>query len=144
MTEDFFIELAAFIPTYPIIKKWNKINNSIFPPTNCTDIVVWDKAGTLGSTLGLPKKNSTKCLFYEKHLRCLPSYLIGVFVGLLLGDANISITGKNGNPRIAFKQSIINFPFFWITFCILSHYCSVMPYLDKTKVKGTTTLWFTF
>lgn len=88
MTEDFFIELAAFIPTYPIIKKWNKINNSIFPPTNCTDIVVWDKTGTLGSTLGLPK-----IIKYLRDITYIPSYLIGVFVGLILGDASKSLQG---------------------------------------------------
>jgi hypothetical protein len=73
---------------------------------------------------------------YLRGITYIPSYLIGVFVGLLLGDANISISGKNGNPRISFKQSIINFPFFWTTFCMLSHFCSAMPYLDKTKVRG--------
>lgn len=137
MTEEFFIELAAFIPSYPVIKRWNKIHNSIFPPTNCTDLVVWNEAGTLGSTLDLPK--ITK---YLRDITYIPSYLIGVFVGLLLGDANISITGKNGNPRIAFKQSIINFPFFWTTFCMLSHFCSAMPYLDKTKVRGKIEIYY--
>ena len=121
------------------------VRDSIFPPTTCTALVVWNQPGTLGSTIGIPK--ITKFL---RDITYIPSCLIGVFIGLLLGDANINTTGKKGNPRVAFKQSIINFPafnqkggkslrhfpFFWMTFWLLSHYCSSLPYLDHTTIKG--------
>lgn len=96
--ELFSIKLAAMVPMFPVVNRWNKIHNSIFPPTTCTDLVVWDQPGTLGSTIGIPK--ITK---YLRDLTYIPSYLIGVFIGLLLGDANINTTGKKGNPRVAFK-----------------------------------------
>ena len=41
------------IPLVPTINKWNKIDISIFPKTNCTAITVFN--GKLDSTLGLPR-----------------------------------------------------------------------------------------
>jgi hypothetical protein len=41
----------------------------------------------------------------------IPNFLMSVMVGLLLSDAHIRIDPRAGmNPRLAFKQSIINFP----------------------------------
>jgi hypothetical protein len=42
------------------------------------------------------------------------------------------------NARFGFKQSIINFPYYWHIFIILSHYCSAYPYFTKTRVRGKT------
>ena len=46
-------ELNFILPAIPIINKWNKVNKSIFPKTNCTAIVTFNRK--LDSTLGLPK-----------------------------------------------------------------------------------------
>lgn len=47
------------VPPLPIIKKWNKTDVSIFPPTDCTALVVYNGRGNLGSTVGLPKFTNT-------------------------------------------------------------------------------------
>ena len=140
MTGD-IIHLAAFVPVIPVLNRWENIHKSIFPFTTCTDLVVWNKPGTLGSTLGLPK--FTKFLRYSVFI---PDYLIGVFVGLFISDASLTMATSNSNPRMAFKQSIINFPFFWSTFMLLSHYIAGMPYQDWTtlKVNGKTYLAIRF
>lgn len=91
----------------PTLNPWQKIHKSIFPTTNCKDLVLYNEPGTLGTTIGLPKL--TKFLRYSTYI---PNYLMGIFVGLILGDASLTIATKNGNPRMSFKQSIINFPFF--------------------------------
>ena len=57
--------------------------------------------------LGLPK--ITK---FIRDCTYIPDYLLGVIVGIVLGDASLTYQVPNGNPRIGFKQSIINFPFF--------------------------------
>ena len=41
------------LPSIPKINRWNKIEVSIFPPTNCGSILLFN--GKLKSTLGLPK-----------------------------------------------------------------------------------------
>ncbi len=87
--ELFSIKLIAMVSMYPVVNKWNKIHNSIFPLTTCTDLVVWNQPGTLGSTIGILK--ITK---YLRDLTYIPSYLIGVYIGFLLRDANINTTGK--------------------------------------------------
>ena len=41
------------LPSIPKINRWNKIEVSIFPTTNCGSILLFN--GKLKSTLGLPK-----------------------------------------------------------------------------------------
>lgn len=126
------IAMMVLIPVMPKINSWQKIHNSIFPYTSCTSLVVWGSTNTLGSTLGLAK--ITKFIRYSTYI---PSYLVGIFVGLLLSDSSLTIATHNSNPRIALKQSIINFPFLWGTYILLSHYASSLPYADWTILKAT-------
>lgn len=105
------------IPAIPIINKWNKVNKSIYPYTNCTAIVLFNSK--LDSTLGIPR--ITK---FIRDLTYLNSRSLEVLVGILLGDAYLKLGNKNNNVRIAFKQSIINFPLMWTVFTELSHFCS--------------------
>jgi hypothetical protein len=123
--------IAPIYPNIYSLPKWVNINKSIFPDTKCTQIVVWNKPHSIGSTLGLPK--FTK---YLKSITYIPSKILSIFVGLLLSDAGLSKQKKSINARLGFKQSIIHFSFFWTTFNKLSHYCSSIPYTDNGRIKG--------
>jgi hypothetical protein len=59
---------------------------------------------------------------------------LGVFIGILLGDANFNGRRGTRNIRISFKQSIINFPYMWQVFTMLSHYCSSVPRFECSKL----------
>ena len=86
------IAMSALVPAVPVINRWQKIHTTIFPPTSCTDLVVWAAPGSLSTTLGFPK--------WTKFIRdstFIPHYLVGVFVGLLLGDTSISKSTKKSN-----------------------------------------------
>jgi hypothetical protein len=113
------------------LPKWININNSIFPKTNCTSLVVWNNTNTIGSTLDYSK--FTK---YIRDITYIPSYHLSVLVGLLLSDAGLSKQTKSKNARLGFKQSLIHFPFFFSTFNILSHFCSSVPYCDNALLKN--------
>lgn len=96
--------MSYIIPAIPIINKWNKVNKSIYPNTNCTSIVLFNSK--LDSTLGIPR--ITK---FIRDLTYLNTRSLEILVGILLGDAYLKLDANNNNVRIAFKQSIINFPF---------------------------------
>jgi len=98
------MELNFILPTITMINKWNKVNKSIFPKTNCTAIVTFN--GKLDSTLGLPR--ITK---FIRDLTYLNTISLGLLIGLILGDAYFKKGINSTNVRIGFKQSIINFPF---------------------------------
>jgi len=66
----------------------------------------------------------------------LSSFHLGVMVGVLLGDAYIRKGGDNRNARILFGQSLVNFPYLWFVFTLLSPYCAGLPYLDSSVIKG--------
>lgn len=117
------------LPAIPIVKKWNKTSVSIFPPTNSTAIILFNR--TLESTIGLPK--ITK---YIRYLTYLNTFSLDIFVGIILGDATIKKGRNNTNVRISFKQSIINFPFLWTVFTNLSHFCKALPRFEIANFKG--------
>ena len=112
----------------PVVNRWNKINNNLFPETNCLAIVPFNKE--LYSTIGLPR--ITK---YLRDITYLNSTSLDILVGLLLGDAYFKKGANNSNIRIGFKQSIINFPFFWDVFAKLSHFCSSFPRAEIARLK---------
>jgi len=122
--------MSYIIPAIPIINKWNKVNKSIYPNTNCTSIVLFNSK--LDSTLGIPR--ITK---FIRDLTYLNIRSLEVLVGILLGDAYLKLGANNNNVRIAFKQSIINFPFMWTVFTELSHFCSSIPRFDRVYLKST-------
>lgn len=128
-------EINSFIlPVLPKLldlPKWIKIDKSIFPKTSCTSIVVWNNYPSLGSTLGLAKLTK-----YIRDITYIPTFHLGILVGLLLSDAGLSKQRNSKNARLGFKQSMIHFPFFWSTFMLLSHFCSSIPYVDNAKLKG--------
>jgi len=70
--------MSYLIPAIPIINKWNKVNKSIYPNTNCTAIVLFNSK--LDSTLGIPR--ITK---FIRDLTYLNTRSLEVLVGILLG-----------------------------------------------------------
>ena len=122
--------LNLLLPAIPIINKWNLVNKSIFPITNCTAIVPFN--GKLNSTLGLPK--ITK---FIRDLTYLNTISLDLLIGLILGDAYIKKGNNSVNIRIGFQQSIINFPFMWAVYIGLAHYCSSLPRFDVAYLKST-------
>ena len=117
------------IPLVPTINKWNKIEISIFPKTNCTAITIFN--GKLDNTLSLPRLTK-----FIKDITYLNIQSLDVFVGILLGDAYLKKGKGKVNVRIGFKQSIINFPFLWLVYTELIHYFSTLPRFEFAKVKG--------
>lgn len=128
-------EINSFIiPVLPIVldlPKWIKIDKSIFPKTSCTSIVIWNNYPTIGSTLGLAKLTK-----YIRDITYIPTFHLSILIGLLLSDAGLSKQKNSKNARLGFKQSMIHFPFLWLTFMLLSHFCSSIPYHDNAKLKG--------
>lgn len=112
------------------IKRWWNVNKSIFPPTNCTSIVVWNGMNTTGLTVGLPKFT-----LFLKLSQALTYYQYSTVVGLLLSDAILRVH-KLPTARLIFKQSIVNFKYFLFVWSILGCLCSSMPYLEYTKLQG--------
>lgn len=115
------------VPSIPKINRWNKIDISIFPPTNSTQIVPFN--GKLDSTLGQPKFTQ-----FLRDITYLNTESLSIFVGIILGDANFNSNKSGKNVRISFKQSIINLPYMFEVFNKLSHYCSSLPRLEYTKL----------
>jgi hypothetical protein len=81
----FNLFILPVFPSLASLPRWVKVNNSIFPKTNCTSLVVWNNPFTIGSTLGYSK--FTK---YIRDITYIPSYHLSVLVGLLLSDACLS------------------------------------------------------
>lgn len=69
----------------------------------------------------------------------IPGHLIGVFVGCMLGDAYMD--NRPGRAtRFSLKQSIINFPFLWTAYTMLSSFCGVYPRLITDKLSYSVEL----
>lgn len=115
------------LPILPKINKWNKIDLSLFPNTNCIKIACFNKK--LDSTIGIGK--ITK---YIRDITYLNTNSLDVIIGLILGDAYLRKGGKNTNVRLGFKQSIINFPFMWKVYTELCHYCSSLPRFEVATI----------
>jgi LAGLIDADG DNA endonuclease family len=131
---DLFLGLISYSFIIPIFPKVPKTMKSFFTPNSCTSLVIWDSI-SLGSTIGLPKFPN-----FLRGLTSIPSYYLSVITGILLGDASIRRSASNHNARLGFSQSITNhFEYFWHVFTILAHYCSFLPYLDKTTLKNGKT-----
>lgn len=120
----------AIVPLAPVISRWHKIYNSLYPHTDCTALVVWGQPHTLGSTLGIAK--ITK---FIRDITFVPVHNIGVIVGCMLGDANFRVS-TTGNVRFILKQSIVNFHVVWAAFVHLVHYCASVPALETSILNG--------
>ena len=72
---------------------------------------------------------------WERELILMNQIQRSIIIGLILGDAWIQKRG-GWNPRVGFKQSIINFQYLWIVFVQLSSLCSGYPWLVKNIKRG--------
>lgn len=120
----------AVVPLAPVISRWHKIHNSLYPPTDCTALVVWGQPYTLSSTLGISK--ITK---FIRDTTYIPLHNVGVMVGCMLGDAHFRVS-TTGNVRFMLKQSTVNFPVVWTAFMYLSHYCASAPARAQSILGG--------
>jgi hypothetical protein len=94
----------------------------------CKALVLWGSQDFLVSSIGFS-------MFSPKisNLIQIPPYIEGILIGLLLSDAWVSFASATSkNARIGFKQGMINFPYFWHVFILLSHYCSSYPQLTSS------------
>jgi hypothetical protein len=70
----------------------------------------------------------------------LPPFYYSVIVGLILSDGWLVFAYiTNKNARLGFKQSLVNFGYFWFVFNLLSHYWSSYPHLVSGLREGTKT-----
>jgi hypothetical protein len=100
---------------------------------NCRSLVIY--GSNLGSTLGIGRfSKSLKNLIY---LYLSPNSY-SILVGKLLSDGTLEKSSLNSNTRFRFKQSIDRSYYVIESFIHLSHYCSNIPYLTKSKRKGKT------
>jgi heme/copper-type cytochrome/quinol oxidase subunit 1 len=107
---------------FPRSKKYLPDNN------NCRKIIIYGQ--NLTTTIGYPP--------YTSIVRCMvdiPNYLMPMFVGLIISDGWLQIN-KSGNTRFSLKQSIDKFYFIFYCFMKLSHYCSNLPFITNTNLKG--------
>jgi len=83
-------------------------------------------------------------MFFKQKLTRIESILIkltprvkSIIIGLILSDGWLQKRG-HWNPRVGFKQSIINFPYFWHIYNELAYLCSGSPMFGKSIIRGKT------
>jgi len=93
-------------------------------------LTIWEKPLNL-SSMNTKQKLSN----IERNQIKLTNRLKSILIVILLSDGWIR-KNKKWNPRIGFKQSIINFKYFWVVFEEISVLCSNFPYLTVTTCRG--------
>lgn len=101
---------------------------------NSTSMIIY---GTfLGSTVG-ERWTAAPLRRAYWFLENVPSYILGIFVGLLLSDGSLQLRKGRRNALFIFTQSLSHFPYFWFVFTLLSHFCPSLPYVYAFKRRGT-------
>jgi hypothetical protein len=98
--------------------------------TSCNQLTLWNKS--LGSTSMFLKQKLTSI---ERNLIQLTPRVKSIIIGLILSDGWLQKRG-HWNPRIGFKQSIVNFPYFWHNYNELAYLCSGLPTLGRALKRG--------
>jgi len=70
-------------------------------------------------------------------LETIPSYILGVIVGLLLSDGYLQLRKGRVNARLGIGQSLSHFEYVWFVFSLLSHFCESLPHLCSQTRKGS-------
>lgn len=110
-----------------VYKKFSKSNWYYLPPNvSNTELVIY--GSNLCSTVGYPKVTEI-----IRHTVNIPLNLRSILVGILISDAWMQIN-KGGNSRLAFKQSLDHFEYFFFIYSKFSHYCSAPFKLSKTSL----------
>lgn len=112
-----------------MVNKWARLNESYWPATNCTALVPIETNYTLGNTLGLPRLSK-----FIRDITYINFFVLALLIGVMLGDGHLR--RWNTSARFVFKQSIINFHFFWDVFIHLIHYVASMPSGGKQMLNG--------
>lgn len=110
--------------------KFNCLNYSTNTKTSSNQLTIWDKQLGFSSMFLKPKLTNI-----EKSFIKLTQRVKSIIVGLILSDAWLQKKG-HWNPRIGFKQSLINFPYFWHVYNELAFLCSGLPIFSKAITRG--------
>jgi len=98
-------------------------------------LVVWGEPGTLGTSFDQLWSAAERAIWVIDRV---PPYLLGVIVGLILSDGNLSFSNhRNLNARLLFKQSMSHFPYFWFVFWLCAPLCQSMFKFGTSIRKGT-------
>lgn len=141
ITQYFISYTLKFTPPLSLSKKYNsdnQINNSFQGKENCKALILWNDSKNSG--FRMQKGILTK---YERDLIKLTNYHLSIMVGLLLSDAHIQ-KRQNWNPRIQLKVSFKNFSYLWEVYNTLSVYCSGLPFLGKSQLRGKSHISISF
>lgn len=134
--EMFLVNTSVIAPTIIIGKRWANIYKPkhIGKPTTCTELTIWNSSNSMGSTRGY------KASYFIRMFTGIPSYHVGVLVGLLLGDASVTTFSKQHTwcARIIFSQSIIHFPYVWHVYQIIMAFCQSFPGVNYHHLKTGT------
>jgi hypothetical protein len=116
----------------PSSKSFSNINTrrNLSTNTYCKQITLWNKQIGFSSMSFKQKLTNNDKI----HLNLTPR-VKSIIIGLILSDAWIQKKG-HWNTRIGFKQSIINFPYFWHIYSELGYLCSGLPMFAKTVTRG--------
>jgi len=91
---------------------------------------LWNKP--LGYSSMIPK---SKLNYIERDMLQLTTRVRSIIIGLLLSDGWLQKRG-HWNPRIALKQSIINFSYLWFVYNELAYLCSGSIFFGKSTMRG--------
>lgn len=98
--------------------------------TVCLELTLWNKP------LGLSSFNPiSKLSAFERNMLKLTPRARSIIIGLILSDGWMQKRG-HWNPRLGFKQSVINFPYIWCVYNELAYLCSGPLYNSKTIKRG--------
>src|ERR1700692_1404777 len=113
------------LPKSRIIKTGSTKLNKIEPNNECKSLVVY--GSNLCSNIGFRLTPIVLNTLY------LTPFMFNVLIGNLLGDANIRIPGKKGNPQIQFNQGFIHLEYILHLFHILSPIVTHLPSLVQRR-----------
>lgn len=110
--------------------KFKNLNYSTNTNNSFKQLTIWNKQLGISSMFFKSKLTNT-----EKSFINLTPRVKSILIGLILSDGWLQKKG-HWNPRIGFKQSLINFSYFWHVFNELAYLCSGLPFLSKAITRG--------
>lgn len=116
-----------------IFKRFFKAKKNYLPENNTIKSLVL-YGSNLSSTVNYPYITDI-----IRYMTDIPKNLNSLLVGILISDAWLQRTeiNKSDLTRLAFKQSIDKFEYFFMVYNYLSHYCSNSPSLSITNLRST-------
>lgn len=130
----------------PLFEYYSNRTRAYFSAATCADS--WNSILSIEITppLFFPRNNSISLSKFierksivKKEFRdylLINNYLRSVILGLILSDAWMQKKENHHNPRLGFKQSLINFPYFWSVYNLLHTFTSSRPFFNKNSIRG--------